>query len=62
MRKYQTEFEHDIVRSFLADEGEAKSLAWEWFIPAEKIRTRVKHFRSQAQCCQASGLCETLSE
>lgn len=46
MKKYQTEFKLEVVKSFLAGEGGAKLLAWQWSVPKEKIRTWVNHFRS----------------
>ena len=46
MKKYQTEFKLEVVKSFLAGEGGAKLLARQWSVPEEKIRTWVSHFRS----------------
>lgn len=46
MKKYQTEFKLEVVKSFLAGEGGAKLLARQWSVPEEKIRTWVNHFRS----------------
>ena len=45
MKKYQTEFKLEVVKSFLAGEGGAKLLARQWSVPEEKIRTWVSHFR-----------------
>lgn len=45
MKKYQTEFKLQIVKSFLAGEGGAKLLARRWSVPEEKIRTWVSHYR-----------------
>lgn len=46
MRKYQTEFKLEVVKSFLAGEGGAKLLARQWSVPEDKIRRWVNHFRS----------------
>ena len=45
MKKYQTEFKLEVVKSFLAGEGGAKLLARQWSVPEEKIRTWVSHYR-----------------
>lgn len=45
MKKYQTEFKLEVVKSFLAGEGGAKLLARRWSVPEEKIRTWVSHYR-----------------
>ncbi len=45
MAKYETEFEHQVVKSFLAGDGGAKLLARRWSVPEEKIRTWVSHYR-----------------
>ena len=45
MKKYQTEFKVEVVKSFLAGEGGAKLLARQWSVPEEKIRTWVSHYR-----------------
>ena len=45
MKKYQTEFKLEVVKSFLAGEGGAKLLARQWSVPEEKIRTLVSHYR-----------------
>ncbi|WP_121942465.1 transposase [Acidovorax sp. 100] len=45
MKKYQTEFKLEVVRSFLAGEGGAKLLARRWSVPEEKIRTWASHYR-----------------
>jgi transposase len=44
MKKYQTEFKLEVVKSFLAGEGGAKLLARRWSVP-EEIRTWVSHYR-----------------
>lgn len=44
MKRYQTEFKLEVVKSFLAGEGGAKLLAQQWSVPEEKIRTCVNHF------------------
>ena len=38
MKKYQTEFKLEVVKSFLAGESEAKLLARQWSVPEERIR------------------------
>ena len=45
MKKYQTEFKLEVVKSFLAGEGGAKLLSRQWSVPEEKIRTWVSHYR-----------------
>ena len=45
MKKYQTEFKLEVVKSFLAGEGGAKLLARRWSLPEEKIRSWVSHYR-----------------
>jgi len=45
MKKYQTEFKLEVVKSFLAGDGGAKRLARQWSVPEEKIRTWVSHYR-----------------
>ena len=45
MKKYQTEFKLEVVKSFLDGEGGAKLLARQWSVPEEKIRTWVSHYR-----------------
>ena len=45
MKKYETEFKLNVVKSFLAGEGGAKLLARRWTVPEEKIRTWVSHYR-----------------
>ena len=45
MKKYQTEFKLEVVKSFLAGEGGAKLLARRWVVPEEKIRTWASHYR-----------------
>jgi transposase len=45
MKKYQTEFKLEVVKSFLAGDGGAKLLARQWSVPEEKIRTWVSHYR-----------------
>ena len=45
MKKYQTDFKLEVVKSFLAGEGGAKLLARQWAVPEEKIRTWVSHYR-----------------
>jgi transposase len=45
MKKYQTEFKLEVVRSFLAVGGGAKLLARRWSLPEEKIRSWVSHYR-----------------
>jgi transposase len=45
MKKYQTDFKLEVVKSFLAGEGGAKLLARQWSVPEEKIRTWVSHYR-----------------
>ncbi len=45
MKKYQTEFKLEVVKSFLAGEGGAKLLSRQWSLPEEKIRSWVNHYR-----------------
>lgn len=45
MKKCQTEFKLEVVKSFLAGEGGAKLLARRWSLPEEKIRSWVSHYR-----------------
>ena len=45
MKKYQTEFKLEVVKSFLAGEGGTKLLSRQWSVPEEKIRTWVSHYR-----------------
>ena len=45
MKKYQTEFKLEVVKSFLAGEGGAKLLSRQWSVPEEKIPTWVSHYR-----------------
>jgi transposase len=45
MKKCQTKFKLEVVKSFLADEGGANLLARRWSLPAEKIRSWVSHYR-----------------
>lgn len=45
MKKYQTVFKLEVVKSFLAGEGGAKLLARRWSVSEEKIRTWVSHYR-----------------
>jgi len=45
MKKYETEFKLEFVRSFLAGEGRAKLLARRWSIPEEKVRMWVSRYR-----------------
>ena len=45
MDKYKTEFNLEVVLSFLAGEGGAKLLARRWSVPEEKVRTWVSHYR-----------------
>lgn len=45
MDKYKTEFNLQVVNSFLAVEGGAKLLARRWSAPEEKIRTWVSRYR-----------------
>ena len=45
MKKYQTEFKLEVVKSYLAGEGGAKLLSRQWSVPEEKIRTWVSHYR-----------------
>ena len=45
MKRYQTEFKLEVVKSFLAGEGGAKLLARRWSLPEEKIRSWVSHYR-----------------
>lgn len=45
MKKYQTEFKLEIVKSYLGGEGGAKLLSRQWSVPEEKIRTWVSHYR-----------------
>lgn len=45
MKKYQTEFKLEVVKSFLAGEGGAKLLSRQLSVPEEKIRTWVSHYR-----------------
>ena len=45
MKKYQTEFKLEVVKSFLAGEGGAKLLSRQWSVPEEKVRTWVSHYR-----------------
>lgn len=45
MKKFQTEFKLEVVKSFLAGEGGAKLLARRWSLPEEKIRSWVSHYR-----------------
>ena len=53
MEKYKTTFKIKVVKSFLAREGGARLLAWQWSVPEEKIRTRVSHYRLHG----LDGLC-----
>lgn len=41
MKRYQTEFKLEVVKSFLAGEGGAKLLARRWSLAEEKVRTWV---------------------
>ncbi len=45
MKKYQTEFKLQVVKSFLAGEGGAKRLARRWSLPEEKISSWASHYR-----------------
>ena len=45
MKKYQTEFKLEVVKSFLAGEGGAKLLARRWSLPEEKVHIWVSHYR-----------------
>lgn len=45
MKKYQTEFKLEVVKSSLAGEGGAKLLARRWWLAEEKVRSWVSHYR-----------------
>lgn len=47
MKKYDLEFNLQVVQSFLAGDGGAKLLARRWSVPEEKIQTWVSHYRLQ---------------
>jgi transposase len=44
MRKYETEFEFKVLKSFLDWDGGAKLPARQWSVPEEEIRTWVSHY------------------
>jgi len=44
MRKYETEFEFKVLKSFLDGDGGAKLPARQWSVPEEEIRTWVSHY------------------
>jgi transposase len=43
MKKFETEFKLEVVKSFLAGDGGAKLLARRWSVSESKIRTWVSH-------------------
>jgi transposase len=45
MKKFETEFKLEVVKSFLAGDGGAKLLARRWSVSESKIRTWVSHYR-----------------
>jgi transposase len=45
MKKFETEFKLEVVKSFLAGDGGAKLLARRWSVSESMIRTWVSHYR-----------------
>ena len=45
MKKHETEFKLQVIKSFLAGEAGAKLLARRWSVSESKIRTWVSHYR-----------------
>jgi transposase len=51
MKKDQTEFKLEVLKSFLAGEGGAKLLARRRSLPEEEIRSRVSRYRPYGIAC-----------